>query len=62
MGAVLSEITMRVKYVLLCLFAVDGSWDMGAHLTGSIFPWGGYWVNGEGVFDRYSDIESGALG
>ena len=61
MGAARREAVARAKYVLLCFFAVDGSWSMGAHLQGSVFPWGGYWVNEVGIFKRYADISSGAF-
>ena len=56
MDATLDEIKARVKYCLLCFFAVDGSWSMGAYLQGSVFPWGGYWINDKGIFSRYSSV------
>lgn len=49
----MNELIARIKYNLLCLFAVDESWDMGADLSGSIFPLGGFWVNERGVFNTH---------
>lgn len=51
------EIQARLKYNLLCLIAVDGSWSMGADLVGSVFPWAGSWVNENGVFKTFSEIK-----
>jgi hypothetical protein len=53
----LNDLLSRIKYNLLCVFCVDGSWSMGADLDGSLFPLGGYWVNGKGTFNRYIDSQ-----
>ena len=53
----MNELLLRVKYNLLCLLCKDGSWDMGADLVGSIWPFGGCWVNNKGAFNRYTDSQ-----
>jgi hypothetical protein len=50
-----TELKARAVYAWNCLFMIDGSWDMGAHLTGSIWPWGGVWVNERGTFNTLNE-------
>ena len=51
----LNDWLARIKYNFFCLVMVDGSWDMGAHLVGSIWPLGGYWWNDRGIFKTYEE-------
>lgn len=56
MKRLLNEIKYRIKYNLLCLFAVDGSWSMGSVLIGSLLPFGGFWFNGDMISFWYDEM------
>jgi hypothetical protein len=57
------EIKARALYNWYCLIMVDGSWNMGAHLYGGVFPWSGCWVNERGTFKTLMEAHSaGGMG
>jgi len=47
MNSLLKEWYYRLKYTIFCLVMVDDSWDMSKDLTGSIWPFGGFWIDEE---------------
>ena len=57
----MKELIARIKYDACCILFKDGSWDMGAHLAGSLFPLGGYWVNRHGKFSTYAESQRAGL-
>lgn len=54
----LAELKARILFNWYCLVMVDGSWDMGAVLWGSLWPLGGVWINERGVYKRLADAVS----
>lgn len=58
----MSELLARLQYNFNCLVMKDDSWDMGAELTGSVWPWGGFWLNERGAFKTYAESQEHAGG
>lgn len=54
----MQEFLKRLEYNLKCLFYVDGSWCMSGHLIGSAFPMMGFWINENGAYKTYKEMEN----